>query len=358
MLENLTVNCIAVHEIFARGDDRRIVPPDFATRLENLSNEAMDAFRQRITDALSAKSKSVEMGIQRAGPGTFLGDAEAIAPAMNDDFLELSKSVPNRLCEAQTTQNIPGGMVIVFNGTTSRQNSPFVAVIKAEVQDGFRRRRDGASIITEFVNDLFLTKATRLYKIGLMVQEDANKGAPDGWRALVYDHHIAARNREAAALYFYESFLGCGFLEDSAYETARFFNLTREFISSKVADREERHEIIDALYTYVKSEQSQTFTVDEFTQRYVPEELQDQYGNHMTRKQFPARAVQRDTSELKGKLKRRRFKYGTDIEFSASPEAIAEKRATIETKSVDPTTATAGQTVTVITIQDGFVKEL
>jgi hypothetical protein len=133
LLGNLTVNCIAVHEIFARGQDRRMVEPDFALRLEDLSPEATDAFRLRITEALSAKSKSLEMRIINGGVGSFAGNAEGIATADGNNFLELSKSIPRRLCEAQTAQNIPGGMVIVFNGTTGRQNNPFVGVMKAEV---------------------------------------------------------------------------------------------------------------------------------------------------------------------------------------------------------------------------------
>ncbi|MCU9850362.1 nucleoid-associated protein [Defluviimonas sp. WL0024] len=358
MLRSLRVEHVAVHEVFQRGADRRIAPPVYATKLETLSVEALDAFRLRITEALNAKSKCIEMAIRRHGPGTFQGDVEQLVGASAAEFLERSRVIPDRLTEAQTTQNIPGGMVIVFSGTTGPLSSPFVGVIKAEVQDGFRRRKDGAAIITEFVNDLFLTKATRFYKIGFMVRSDPTKPSPDGWLALVFDHKIAASDREAAALYFYETFLGCSFKADAAYETARFFNLTRDFITKSVTDRDKRHDLTDALYTFVKTDKAPTFTVHEFTDRYVPEELQDNYAKFMKGKQFPDRAVQRDTAELTSRLKRRRFKYGTDIEFSASPEAIAQGRATIGTQAVaNPETGQA-DAVTVITILDQFVKEV
>lgn len=188
----------------------------------------MTAFRLRVTDALSAKSKAIEMRIVRAGAGSFHGDAETlVACATPEDFLAESKRIPTRLSEAQTSQQIPGGIVIVFRGVTGSQNLPFVGAIKAEVQAGFRRRRDGAAIITEFVNDLFLTQATRLYKIGFMVAPAVRQADASGWRAIVFDHKIVPSNREAAAIYFYESFLGCGFMEDSAYETARSLTLLK-----------------------------------------------------------------------------------------------------------------------------------
>ncbi|WP_323034899.1 nucleoid-associated protein [Pararhodobacter sp.] len=359
MLENLRISDVAVHEVFTRGQDRRLVQPEYALALENLSVEAMTAFRQRATDALSAKAKSVEMQIIRTGVGTFQGDAAAmVALTAPEAFLQASRRVADRLAEAQTSQAIPGGIVIVFRGVTGPTDLPFVAVIKAEVQEGFRRRRDGTAVITEFVNDLFLTKATRLYKLGFMVASGAAPYRDEAWRCLVFDHHIVASNREAAAIYFYESLLGCGFREDSAYETAKFFNLTKEFAVKNIEDRAVRHRVQDSLFTYIKNDQAPTFTVDEFAERYVPLDIRDRYQTFMRNKQFPERAVRRDIAELRSRLKRRRFKYGTDIEFSASPEAMAEGRVSIQTQDAVDVQAEARGEITVITIKDPFVKEV
>lgn len=45
----------------------------------------------------------------------------------------------------------------------------------------------------------------------------------------------------------------------------------------------------------------------------------------MEGKQFPTRAVVRDASQMGTRLKRRRFQFGTDIEFSTSAEALNNK---------------------------------
>ena len=355
MLENLTITDIAVHEVFKRGADRKIVQPDYAQHLENLSIEAMTAFRLRVTDALSAKAKAIEMQIIEAGPGTFQGDAkDLVEVGDSSQFLEASRRLADRLASAQKALTIPGGIVIVFRGTTGSENRPFVAVIKAEVQEGFRRRRVDGVLTTEFVNDLFMTKATRLYKIGFMTGQPGNLDEVERWQAIVFDHYIAASNREAAAIYFYEGFLGCGFMEDSAYETTKFFNLTKEFTAKNVEDRQTRHDLQDSLYTYVKNDQSPTFTVSEFAERHVPLDLRDKYQKFMLGKQFPDRAVRRDTGELKGRLKRRRFKYSIDIEFSAPPEALADGLVSIAT--LPQSDAGQGE-ITQITINAAFLRE-
>lgn len=201
LFENLKVNRVVVHEVFQRNEDKSIRPPVFADDLENLSPEALGAFRLRMTDALSGQSQSLEMRIVRHGAGSFLELAESLVGSSDEHFLAGSKAVANKLAEAQIARRIPGGMLIVFDGTVGATAQPFVGVIKAETQAGFRRSKDGAKAVVEFLQNIFLTPATRLYKIGLMLFEDTIKAKPDGRRAFVFDSNISVSNREAAAAY-------------------------------------------------------------------------------------------------------------------------------------------------------------
>jgi hypothetical protein len=73
-----------------------------------------------------------------------------------------------------------------------------------------------------------------------MAFEDRKKAAPDGRRAFVFDSNISPSDREAAAAYFYEGFLGCAFPSDGPYETAKFFDLTREFVRKSELDPEKK----------------------------------------------------------------------------------------------------------------------
>ncbi len=326
LFENLKVNRVVVHEVFRRNADKSIRPPVLADGLENLSAEALEAFRQRMTDALSGQSQSLQMRIAKCAAGSLLEATESIVAASDQDFLAGSKAITTKLAEAQLSLRIPGGMVVVFDGSVGAPAVPFVGVIKAETQAGFRRSAgDGAKSVVEFLQDIFLTPATRLYKIGLMLFDDTTKPKPDGRRAFVFDSNISASNREAAAAYFYDGFLGCALPSDGPYETAKFFDLTKEFIRKSDLEPEKKRDIIDSLYVFVRDEQDPTFTADQFGNRYLPDKLQDEFAGFLDARKFTPNAVVRDTSQMGTRLRRRRLKFGGDIDRSASPEALKDK---------------------------------
>lgn len=337
MFENLKVSRVAVHEVFRRNDDRSIQPPVYANGLELLSADAMGAFRLRMTDALSGQTQSLEMRIVKSGPGSFLETTEKLVGSDDATFLIGSREIATKLAESQMARRIPGGMVIVFDGTFGTASIPFVGVIKAEIQQGFRRSIAGTSAVIEFLNNIFLTPATRLYKIGILAFDDMSKPKPEGRRAFIFDSNISASNREAAATYFYEGFLGCALPSDGPYETMKFFDLTKEFIRGSNLDPEKKRDMVDSLYVFVRDDQDPTFTADQFGSRFLPPDLRDHYADFMNVKKFTPNAVVRDTSQMGNRLRRRRLKFGGDIELSASPEALKTKvqMETIPAEGVD-----------------------
>jgi 37-kD nucleoid-associated bacterial protein len=332
IIENLNIGRIAIHEVFQREEDRKSVPPIYADQLEHLPDDAIATFKVRITEALSAQAKSIEMQIVDADANSHVANAAYLIAANDEKFLTRSRSVADRLVHAQMSRNIPGGMLIVFDGTVGAANYAFVGTIKAETQSGFRRHEDAKKkIITEFLNNVFLTPATRLFKIAMFVQEDKSVKLLNGWRAFVFDNNISQSHRESAAQYFYEGFLGCVLPEDGAYETSRFFDITKEFVRKSGLSGQVKRKIVDALITFVQADNAKTFTADEFAQKYLPVDMRDPFGEFAESKKFPMRAVVRDTSQMASKLKRRRFRFGSDIEFSVTPEALNNKTVILKT---------------------------
>ena len=314
-----------------------MVPPTYSNELEELSQEALIAFQLRMTDALSGQSQCLQMRVANHSAGSFIATANGTIGADDAEFLAGSKDIATKLAQAQLYRRIPGGMVVVFDGTTGAPAVPFVGVIKAETQAGFRRSEAGERIITEFLNNIFLTPATKLYKIGIMLQVNAGLGVPEGWKSFVFDSNISQSHRESAASYFYEGFLGCAMPSDGPYETARFFDLTKEFVRRADIDPERKRDLIDCLHVFVRDEQQPTFTAEQFSDRYLPDELKDAFTDYMEVKKFTPNAVVRDTSAMGNRLRRRKLRFGTEIELSASPEALAEKVRieTFEAEEVD-----------------------
>ncbi|MGO4387267.1 nucleoid-associated protein [Microvirga sp. 2YAF29] len=320
-----------MHEIFKRGEDRKPVAPIYATELEVLPQRAHAQFHLRIMDALSAQSKSMTMRILNADDSSMVALAESMVRATDDEYLQKSRGVPDKLISAQMARGVPGGVVIVFDGTIGTPECRFVGTIKAETQSGFRRNRGIKSTITEFLDDIFLTPAQRLYKIGFLIETNPKASRADAWSALVFDSNITTSHRESAAQYFYENFLGCTFPENGPYETSRFYDLTKDFMRKANLTPEVRRDLGDALYTFIKTEQAPTFTSQEFSEKYLPVELRDPYFRFLETKQFPTRAVIRDISSMGNRLRRRKFRFGNEIEFSASSEALLNEEVIIDT---------------------------
>jgi len=142
LIENLRVGRIAIHEVFQREDDRKAVLPVYADQLEIWPDKAITAFKARITEALSAQAKSIELQIVQCDENSHVATAKDLISAADDKFLTLSRKTTDRLVGAQLHRNIPGGILIVFDGTVGAEGHPFLGTIKAETQPGFRRHAD------------------------------------------------------------------------------------------------------------------------------------------------------------------------------------------------------------------------
>ena len=349
VFDNIVVKRIAVHEVFQRID-RALMPPAFAAALETLDTEGMDVFRQRITEALS--SKALEMAIAKHDAGSFLVTAEALEISSDDEFLQKSQIVATTLAEAQTLRNIPGGMLMVFDGTVTAQNVPFVAVLKAEMQSGFRKDRPQDRM--QFFKDLFLTPTTRLYKVGIMLHNDVTVAREVGWGAFVFDSNISPSNREAAAIYFYDTFLGCQLRSDGPYETAKFFDLTKEYVRGSSLDPDLKRNVMDSLNVFIRDVQTPTFTAHEFAENYLPRDIRDDYDGFMTAKRFTPNAVARDISAMGPRLRRRRYRFGAGVEVSVAADAMGK----VEFKTIaGPEVDGFAQSWTQVTIKESMTGE-
>ncbi len=347
-LENLIVQRVVLHEVYKRRHDGALIEPRYGDQLVDLPSEAMDVFKERVVDALGTTSQSVEMEIAEAGAESAVAIASSLLGKPDDAFVTDSAKYADKLAAAQVPKNLPGGILVVFNGTVTAASHPFVAVIKAEKQSGFRER--GTSL--QFLKDLFLTPASKLYKIGFFVREGAaRQRLPEGWRAFVYDSHMTTANRDGAAKYFFEVFLGCRIPENSAYLTRAFFEYTREFIRQLPVEPELKDDLLTSLYTYLKVDQTPTVQVSSFSTAYLPTATQDDYQAFMQTKHFPLTAVSKDTADIKGQLRKRRVQFPGSIELTAPPESFQDL---ITIEAIPPEGAARGQPNqwTRITIKD------
>jgi len=328
--ENLSIGRLTIHEVFVRGEDKVLVQPSYGTQLLKLPQEAKDVLQTRITNALGKSSHGVEMEIQETGDDSTWRAAKGIIEAQGNDalFIDLSQNIAKKLASAQTHSQIPGGIVIVIEGTCGNPPRSFMCVIKAEPHGGFTKRQEDERMTLEYIKNLILTPQSRLYKIGAFLRDDpagaTNQKPTNGWRAFLFDDMITKGNKRSAAQYFYDSFLGLAFPSNSAFQTQQFHKLTKDFIRNANVTPEEKVDLLNALTTYLKTDQSGTIQVDEFSQRYLENAaLQDAYTAHMEQKGFPTTAINKDLSEVQSQLRLRKLTFSHNIQLTAPVEQFA-----------------------------------
>jgi 37-kD nucleoid-associated bacterial protein len=321
-LENLTIGRICLHEVYRRSDERTIVPPAYGTGLLHLEGKARDAFNGRVLAAFRSDAKCMEMAIARHGPGSAANVGVALLSSNDAQFIQDSRALADLLAGAQISRAIPGGVVAVFDGTVGHPARRFFGLMKAELHEGFLKQQN---LQATFVDSLFLSPKTKLYKIGLFVENQSHKPRlPDDYSATVYDSQLTSAQRESAALYFHDTFLGLEITADAAYQVRQFFENTKEFISTAPVDDEQKVDLYNSLYTYLKVDQSPTVQVGEFADSYMTPELGEAYRLRMRKNGVPTLAIPKDLKEVAGRLRLRRLRFPRRIMLSGPPEAMSE----------------------------------
>jgi hypothetical protein len=265
----------------------------------------------------------MEMTIRDHGDGSVMSNGLHLLETANIDFVEVSKRFAEALASAQTSRQMPGGLVVIFDGTLGSPATPFFGVMKAELHEGFIKT---SNLQARFVSDLFLSPKTKLYKIGLFVSDGntPRPALPEGWSAIVYDSAMTASNRDNAATYFYSAFLGLDIPENAAHQVKKFFEHTRAFIRGSSLPDEQKVDLYNGLYSYLKLDRGGTIQTSIFAETFMDDEVSEEYLAYMRREKFPTTAVAKDISEVAGSLKLRKLKFPRSITLSGPPDAVQE----------------------------------
>lgn len=321
--EGLVIEKIITHRIYPKNENRERVEPKISTQLIDLPITARRTLENRLTKALGNKSHGIEMSIANTAENSFFQIAAAIQLKEEAEFIEDSAQFAHMLTDAQLNTNAPGGILLVLKGRVGDTGKPFLCVIKAEPQDGFRTKEEDDFITIEFLEELLLTDSARLFKIGFLVaetvrpQEQIQSG---NYRAFLYDHLMTQTETRPAASYFYQVFLGMSIAASSRKLTQNFFEWTRNFIDNSDLSDDEKLDTHEALRVTLKSAAA-TISVNDFAQNYLPEDKQKAYTEFMIAKDFPQNAVSKDIEYIKTRLRKRRsYGFSNGVVILTPPE--------------------------------------
>lgn len=352
---NLQILEIISHHIFARDtSSKQTKEPSLRDDVIILPQAGIDALQQRMTTALGSRSHGIEMSIESSASDSFLQiAAHAIASTEKDIFVQASKEMTNKLSLAQAGTSGLAGIVFVIRGRIGKQKNRFLAVIKAELHDGFGTGEPGDTAV-QYLAQLALTPTQRLYKVGLLLETIPVAPAkpaiyePSNYRAFLFDHLITATESRSAAAYFYSSFLGMGIQKSSKKLTQDFYEICHNFIKAAPISDDAKWELREALRVELRSNSTIISAHSFATEHVESEELRDSLLAHFEAKGFPKNAVNKDVEYVKSKLRRPR-----KLAFTSGVKVIIPADATKDTVVVNE----SNESETTITIHGTYQEE-
>lgn len=355
---NLTVNRIIIHQIYRRNEDGTKVSPIQSHEYTRFAPDAMEEFKKRVKDALGEGSKAVEMQIEQKSSGSIPAIVDKIIDKTDDEFAVSSFDFAERLTDVQQSRGIPGGILVVFDGTYGANQNKYLGIIKAEIHSGYEKQIDKNEEITlKFVEEILLTPGTRLYKTaGFFKVSDDDEDLTKKWLVKVSDYQISKAEGKASAKYFYADFLGCGYPETSARTTRHFYEATSKFIGDLNLGASEKNDLFNALTTYLKAEKSSTASASDFAEKYFDVDTQDYFLEYLDESGAPKETFTKDIEHIQSKLKYRRVNFGGNVKLTAPSEVFRDK-VIIETIEGDASKSGSPEQWTRVTIKDRVVNQ-
>lgn len=327
-LENLNIQRITVFSIPEDQPSKAPGIPTGGLSLVQLNQQARDMLKKRLVKALGKASHGIEVSIHDSSAQSFFQVGAAALTAPDADFLAAAATFAIMLAGAQNNVNLKASKLVVIGGVVTAHARPFLAAVKAELQDALSESGSQNTTAIQHLQDIFMTESQRLYKIGFLQRTVTNPSITNGVFDVhqhsihLFDHLMTSLETRAAAHYFYSEFLGCQTANSARSRTRDFFNQTLEFINGSGFSEVKRTDLQEALRTDLRSNTAHV-SVTDFAQAHMTIPDQVANGNFMTNKGFPAHAVAKDTEYVKSWLrKRRKITFTSGVTVSTPPDDL------------------------------------
>jgi hypothetical protein len=329
-IANVQIERLITHEVLRENDYLPERPPFFSESLISLEENGKQLVAKRMVDTLSSGSHCVDVTIDDSTAGSPFSYISSMLDATNEHFIENSKYLSRELIRAQTAGSIKAGVAIFVQGTClyDNQNSRFIAIIKADADQGLHKRIANDIILLELINDMLLGQSQRLFKIGFFIEEshfnssDNVSHSSDDFSVKIFDHMMQISGDRPASTYFYSTFLKCKLAENSARQTKLFFEKALNTINSFPIDKSKKVNLRGDLISRLRDNRA-TIEPRSFAQEVIPQEFQDIFVN-ACRDAGLEHAIVKDISLVKSKLRKQSVKFSSNVTIYAPPDTFRD----------------------------------
>jgi len=312
----IQVNGIIVHNIPPRPARGGGSPPILSEIESPLNPGLKNYFREKITLALRTAGYDVVFDPTTSSPVPALV-LDHFGPKTTD-FVTMSQKIGQHLYDSQTAVNPPGLLCLVhlMLGAVSG-----LAILKLEREAAIRlqqtRLGGKATFNLEHLRELMLAERTRVFKVGLFIQNGNTLETIDGG---VSDNQRGYHPITEVADFFLKRFLGCNLREAPEVITKRLFQATEAFIQEEIAepDTKARYEI--ALLSELSSE-DRTFSPRAFAERHLRLSDRQKYIERLEQSDIALQPFDKDIALVQSHLKRIQLDFESGLALLADPGA-------------------------------------
>lgn len=323
-LRNLAITEVIVHQVPKR--DPAVSADDAITFsdavIPDLDPTRRNFFGERINKSLLDRSFDI---VPLTGPGQ-LCDLVGKVLADPTQIVDASKDMARALYNAQNRVNNPGLLTVV---TANIGTEACVAVLKLQHHEAMQMHPTTTTaglqtFSATILGDLTLTDDNRVFKAALF--RSTGPGLAD-LEGLASDDQRGAGLGADLADFWLVKFLGCDFATAPDRQTRDFYQAATAFFDT-LPDPEERVEYRRAL-TVALLAPGTTISAPEFAKAYLRDEHKTDFDKTLADRGVGSAAFDKDTTLLKGKLKRTRITTTHRLTISGSPSEV-ESRVTFE----------------------------
>lgn len=323
----LKVNRVIMHSIIAKIKNQDHATVEESKNLIEASDAVLEIIKVRLIDAAGKNSKAFELEVENTSNDSFYIKATNLNDATEPEFIKTSQEIAYLLAETQTRVGIPGGYLIIIDGTDQITGVSYAIVIKAEPHEALKKSIVNGINKMELLEKVFLSPSQKLYKIGILVEkvELADNTNPLNYNAFLFDDQF--RTDSHPAEYFYKDFLGFSTSKNAKIQTQRFYSKTNEFINTHVTELSKKVELFGALKTHLKTNTDSIVNPQEFSTTFFPSnDLKDKYNSEVV-SQFD-HSFEKDNVLIKNQLEKRNMNFPQNIKI-IGPDAEFDERVNV-----------------------------
>lgn len=313
----LVIDKLIIHDVPKRKKSEIGGSPNHSENESTITDGLRCFFQDKIKAALNSE-QSFKVCFKEETESSVPSCVQSIVSS-DDNFVNLSKDIATNLYNFQMGNN-SAGILLILKGHIS--NLPTCVILKLERDSGAQLvlNEETKTFNVKEVEDLMLTKKTKIFKVALLFDRSQSATNYDGQ---LMDYQINPKNKKDLNTFFLE-FMGCFPYADPKTSTKLFYEYTKEYINT-IPDILTRSKYTQDLNSYLQKNQT-TINPREFADDYMAEtEHKNQYRTHMQSKNFEFTTYHKDTSFVDTQIRKFMVEFENGIAILGTNGTFEDK---------------------------------